>query len=202
MKKRKFIKATSAVVLGSAIAPIMACKSEANPKVEVASVATKALAASFALPELGYAFDALEPNIDARTMEIHHGKHHAGYVRKLNAALEGSDMAGGTILEILNNLGPDDTGIRNNGGGHYNHTLFWSSMSPAGGGAPSGDLGDAINGAFDSFNTFKEQFSKAAGTRFGSYMGRHYLVSMCGSMHTTSIIKIKEVIISPTFLMS
>lgn len=125
------------------------------------------------LPDLPYAHDALEPHIDTRTMEIHHGKHHAGYVAKLNAALEGhDDLAGKSVEALLRGFDglPESVkgGVRNNGGGHANHTLFWSIMSPNGGGAPSGDLGAAIDGAFGSFDEFKAAFSAAAGTRFGS----------------------------------
>jgi len=125
------------------------------------------------LPDLPYAHDALEPNIDARTMEIHHGKHHAGYVAKLNAALQGhDDLAAKSIEDLLRGFSslPDSVkgGVRNNGGGHANHSLFWSVMSPNGGGAPSGDLGSAIDASFGSFDEFKTVFSAAAGTRFGS----------------------------------
>ncbi|MDE2995930.1 MAG: superoxide dismutase [Bacteroidota bacterium] len=125
------------------------------------------------LPDLPYAHDALEPHIDARTMEIHHGKHHAGYVAKLNAALEGhGELAGKSVKDLLSSIDtlPDSIrgAVRHNGGGHANHTLFWSVMSPNGGGAPSGDLGAAIDDAFGSFDAFKTQFSGAAGTRFGS----------------------------------
>ncbi len=123
---------------------------------------------SFQLPSLPYAHDALEPHIDARTMEIHHGKHHAGYTSKLNAAIDGTDLADKSIEDILSNLDMNNGGVRNNGGGFYNHALFWSVMSPNGGGAPSGALADAINDAFGSFEDFKEKFSGAAGTRFGS----------------------------------
>ncbi len=122
---------------------------------------------AFELPNLPYAYDALEPHIDARTMEIHHGKHHAGYTSKLNAAIEGTDMAGKSIEDLCanhSNVGA----VRNNGGGYYNHCLFWEVMSPNGGGTPSGALGDAINAAFGSFDEFKAQFSAAAATRFGS----------------------------------
>jgi Fe-Mn family superoxide dismutase len=122
---------------------------------------------SFKLPELPYAYDALEPHIDARTMEIHHSKHHAGYTNKLNAAIEGTDLASKSIEEILANV-DGNAAVRNNGGGFYNHSLFWSVMSPNGGGTPSGELADAINTAFGSFEAFKTEFSKAAGTRFGS----------------------------------
>ena len=123
---------------------------------------------SFELPKLPYAFDALEPNIDAKTMEIHHDKHHQGYTNNLNAAIEGSDMEGKTIENILINLDMDNKAVRNNGGGFYNHNLFWKVMSPNGGGKPSGDLAEAINSAFGSFEDFKEKFSNAAKTQFGS----------------------------------
>ena len=123
---------------------------------------------SFELPKLNYAYDALEPHIDARTMEIHHSKHHNGYTTKLNAAIEGTDLAGKPIEDILGNLDMSNGAVRNNGGGFYNHRLFWEVMSPNGGGAPSGDLADAINSAYGSFEAFQDVFSKAAGTQFGS----------------------------------
>jgi len=122
---------------------------------------------AFELPNLPYAYDALEPHIDARTMEIHHTKHHNGYVSKLNAAVEGTDLAGKSLEELLKNHS-DNTAVRNNGGGHYNHTLFWTVLSPNGGGAPSGDLASAIDRDFGSFEAMKEQFNAAAATRFGS----------------------------------
>ena len=123
---------------------------------------------AFTLPDLPYAHDALEPHIDARTMQIHHGKHHAGYTNKLNAALEGTDDAGKSIEELLSSPAINSPAIRNNGGGFYNHSLFWQVMSPDGGGEPSGALADAINTAFGSFDGFKDAFAKAAATRFGS----------------------------------
>ncbi|MFT5860100.1 MAG: Fe-Mn family superoxide dismutase [Flavobacteriaceae bacterium] len=122
---------------------------------------------AFELPQLDYAYDALEPHIDARTMEIHHSKHHNGYTNNLNAAIEGTEFAGMSIEEILGAC-KDSPAVRNNGGGYWNHGLFWSVMSPNGGGQPSGALADAINAAFGSFDAFKEAFSKAAATRFGS----------------------------------
>lgn len=122
---------------------------------------------AFELPALPYAKDALEPHIDAKTMEIHHGKHHNGYVTKLNGAVEGTDMEGKSLEELLKN-NSDNNAVRNNGGGHYNHSLFWTVMSPDGGGQPSGALADAINAAYGSFDKFKEEFSNAAATRFGS----------------------------------
>ena len=122
---------------------------------------------AFELPQLGYAHDALEPHFDARTMEIHHGKHHAGYTSKLNAAVEGTDMEGKSIEELLANHS-DNAAIRNNGGGYYNHCLFWEVLSPNGGGAPSGDLAVAIEETFGSLDGLKEKFNAAAATRFGS----------------------------------
>jgi superoxide dismutase, Fe-Mn family len=125
------------------------------------------------LPDLPYGHDALEPHIDAKTMEIHHGKHHGGYVSKLNAALEGHDgLAGKSVEDLIADLNaiPENirTAVRNNGGGHANHSLFWTIMSPQGGGEPSGDLAAAITDAFGGFDKFKETFAAAAAGRFGS----------------------------------
>ena len=121
----------------------------------------------FELPTLNYAYDALEPNIDARTMEIHHSKHHNGYTNNLNNAISGTDLEGKTIEEICksDNLSP---AVRNNGGGYYNHCLFWELLSPNGGGNPNGAIADAIINQFESFDNFKDEFSKSAATRFGS----------------------------------
>jgi Fe-Mn family superoxide dismutase len=128
---------------------------------------------TFELPSLAYAYDALEPSIDAMTMEIHHNKHHNAYVNNLNSALEKHpELAGKSLEELVTNINsvPEDirTAVRNNGGGHFNHSLFWTVMSPNGGGEPSGDLAAAIGDAFGDFASFKETFSKAAATRFGS----------------------------------
>jgi superoxide dismutase, Fe-Mn family len=123
---------------------------------------------SFELPKLNYAFDALEPHIDAQTMEIHYGKHHQGYTTNLNAAIEGTDLNGKTIENILINLDKKNKAVRNNGGGYYNHNLFWEGMSPNGGGVPSGNLAAAIDSAFGTFEIFKEKFSTAGKTQFGS----------------------------------
>jgi Fe-Mn family superoxide dismutase len=128
---------------------------------------------AYSVPDLPYAFDALEPHIDARTMEIHHDKHHAAYVSKTNAALEGHDaLAAKSIEDLISDLASVPEGIRgairNNGGGHANHSLFWTVMSPSGGGAPTGDLADAINAACGSFDEFKAKFAAAGATRFGS----------------------------------
>jgi superoxide dismutase, Fe-Mn family len=123
---------------------------------------------SFELPQLPYAYDALEPHIDARTMEIHHSKHHAAYTNNLNAAIAGTDMEGKTIENILINLDKTNAAVRNNGGGFYNHNLFWTVMSPNGGGEPTGELADAIERDFGTFAEFKAKFSKAGATQFGS----------------------------------
>jgi len=125
---------------------------------------------AFKLPELPYAYDALEPHIDARTMEIHHTKHHAGYTSKLNAAIEGTDLEGKNIEEILLEISKHSTAVRNNGGGYYNHKLFWEIMSPDGGGEPSErmNIHKAIMRDFGSFEKFKDDFAAAAASRFGS----------------------------------
>lgn len=141
------------------------------------------------LPDLSYSVDSLEPHIDARTMEIHHGKHHQTYVNNLNAALEGnSALADKPVNELINDLSqiPEDIRgmVRNNGGGHSNHTFFWEVISPSGGGIPSGSLGDAITTAFGSFDSFKDAFTKAALTRFGS--GWAWLIKSGDSVQVTS----------------
>lgn len=123
---------------------------------------------AFELPELGYSYDALEPHIDARTMEIHHTKHHNGYTTKLNNAIAGTALEGKSIEDILTSLDMKNGGVRNNGGGYYNHRLFWEVISPENGGRLSGALLDAINTAFGSKDAFQEQFANAAATRFGS----------------------------------
>lgn len=123
---------------------------------------------AFELPSLKYSYDALEPHIDSKTMEIHHGKHHAGYTNNLNNAIKDSDLEGKSIEEILSGLNLDNSAVRNNGGGFYNHCLFWNILSPSGGGEPAGALSDAISNSFGSFDEFKTLFSKAAATRFGS----------------------------------
>ena len=123
---------------------------------------------SFTLPKLSYAHDALEPNIDSKTMEIHHGKHHQGYTNNLNGAIEGTELEGKSIEDILATMDMSNSAVRNNGGGFYNHSLFWEVMSPDGGGLPTGELADAINESFGDFEKFKIAFSTAAKTRFGS----------------------------------
>ena len=150
----------------------------------------------YTLPDLPYDFDALEPHIDAQTMKIHHGKHHQGYVDKVNKALEGTEWAQKPIEEVVANLSKlpkeKQTAVRNNGGGHANHSLFWTVMSPStgsgqapdGGGSPSGDVGDAIASTFGDFEKFKEEFVNAAATRFGS--GWAWLVSNKGKLEVMS----------------
>jgi len=138
---------------------------------------------AFELPNLPYAFDALEPYIDAKTMEIHHDKHHKAYTDNLNKAIEGTDLEGLSIEEILKK-GVDKPAVRNNGGGYYNHSLFWEWMSPRGGGEPTGELAQAINDAFGSFEGFKDEFAKAAAGRFGS--GWAWLIKKDGKLQITS----------------
>lgn len=138
----------------------------------------------FELPALPYDFNALEPHIDARTMEIHHGKHHGGYVSKLNAAVEGTENEGKSLEELLANVSSLPTAVRNNGGGHFNHSLFWTVMGPNKGGEPTGELANAMNAEFGSFDSFKEKFSNAAATRFGS--GWAWLVVSNGKLAVTS----------------
>ena len=123
---------------------------------------------AYELPALNYAYDALEPHIDARTMEIHHSKHHNGYTTNLNNAIAGTELEGQPILNLLADMDMNNGALRNNGGGYFNHSLFWEVMSPDGGGEPTGELAQAINAAYGSFEAFKDAFSKAAATRFGS----------------------------------
>ena len=139
---------------------------------------------AFELPKLEYAYGALEPNIDARTMEIHYTKHHAAYTTNLNNAIVGSELEGSSIKDILSKVSGLSPAIRNNGGGFYNHNLFWKIMSPTGGGQPIGELASAITKDFGSFDSFKEEFSKAAATRFGS--GWAWLVKTSAGLKVTS----------------
>ena len=139
---------------------------------------------AFELPKLQYPNNALEPHIDAKTMEIHHGKHHNAYTTNLNAAIEGTDLSGKSIEDILANVSRHSVAVRNNGGGFYNHSLFWKVMAPKGGGQPSGELASAVKSAFGSFDAFKEAFSKAAATRFGS--GWAWLVVKDGKLVVSS----------------
>ncbi len=140
---------------------------------------------AFQLPDLPYGFDALAPHIDAKTMEIHHHKHHGGYVTKLNGAVEGTPQADMSIDELMKKVGSLSTAVRNNGGGHYNHSLFWKVLSPKGGGKPQGALASAIDSAFGSYDAFKEKFNDAAGTRFGSGWA-WLIVDSSGKLKVTS----------------
>jgi Fe-Mn family superoxide dismutase len=178
MKKREFLKMTGIAGAGLAVVPFIACGSEDNKTVEDTPEHDKKVVATseFTLPELGFALDAIAPGIDAMTMEIHHGKHHAGYVRKLNNAVSaGEGFAGKTLEELLAGISEGDTGVRNNGGGHYNHSMYWKLLKPGGTAQPSGQLLDAINASFGDYNTFSEQFFKASKTRFGSGWGWLYV---------------------------
>jgi Fe-Mn family superoxide dismutase len=139
---------------------------------------------AFELPKLAYAYDALEPHVDARTMEIHHTKHHQAYVNNLNAALAGTADENASLEDLMSRISKLPAAVRNNGGGHFNHSLFWEIMAPNAGGAPSGDLAAAINAAFGSFDKMKEDFNKAAATRFGS--GWAWLVIHDGKLAITS----------------
>ena len=139
---------------------------------------------AFTLPELPYAHNALEPHIDTKTMEIHHGKHHNAYVTNLNAALAGTENEGKSLEELVANVSKYSPAVRNNGGGHWNHSFFWQVIGPNGGGAPTGKVADAINDAFGSYDKFKEEFTKAATTRFGS--GWAWLIVKDGKLAVTS----------------
>lgn len=139
---------------------------------------------AFTLPALPYNHDALEPYIDKQTMEIHHGKHHQAYVDNLNKALAGSEHENKSLEDLLKNISALPAAVRNNGGGHWNHTFFWESMAPHAGGTPSGELADAINSAFGSFDAFKEKFATAGATRFGS--GWAWLIIKDGKLEVSS----------------
>jgi len=139
---------------------------------------------AFTLPALPYAFEALEPHIDSATMKIHHGKHHQAYVDNLNKAIAGTEHENKTIEQLVASAGSISPAVRNNGGGHWNHSFFWESLAPGAGGAPSGKLADAVNAAFGSFDTFKEKFSAAGMTRFGS--GWAWLIVKDGKLEVSS----------------
>ena len=162
MKKRRFLKIAGATFAGSMVTPLLSCTSRKDERSEDELTETE-----FTLPDLTYDYSALEPSIDARTMEIHHSKHHAGYVQKLNVAIEGSPFSGKQLVDILAGIGENDTAIRNNGGGHFNHSLFWRIMSPKGG-LPEGEIAEAIDKFFVSFDEFREVFSNVAASVFGS----------------------------------
>jgi Fe-Mn family superoxide dismutase len=181
MKRRNFLYTLGVVSLASGINKAETITKKINSSINNRS---KEIMAKYELPKLPYSFDALEPYIDAKTMEIHHDKHHAGYVNNLNKAIEGTDMEKLSLEELLKNVSKHPVAVRNNGGGHYNHSLFWEIMGPNKGGQPSGALAEAINGTFGSFDQYKETFSKAAATRFGS--GWAWLVSNNGKLEIGS----------------
>ncbi len=171
MKKREFIKTSVVLGAGALFAgPMISSCANTSGKEKTSLLATLIPAGTdgFQQKDLPYAFDALEPNIDAQTMELHFGKHHAGYTRKFNAALSDEGITSTDIAEIFGKVSQYGPSIRNNGGGYYNHSLFWNFMSPDGGGKPEGALMSAIEKDFGSFDQFKEMFSSAAATQFGS----------------------------------
>ena len=178
MDKRTFLKNSAILTLGGAVAASL--PGSVIPAVAKGSGAGE----GFTLPALDYAYDALEPHIDARTMEIHHSKHHAGYTSKFNAALEQGGLQNASIQELFQKVSRQSEVIRNNGGGFYNHKVFWKCLSPSGGGPAGGDVGKAIEKSFGSFDKFRDLFSKAAATRFGS--GWAWLVKTKDGLAVTS----------------
>lgn len=181
MDKRAFLKTSLLGIGGIMASPLIAEGKYTNPS---SSTENMLRDKKFELPQLPFAYNALEPHIDAQTMEIHHSRHHAGYVNNLNNALQGTDSEDITLEAIMKSVSSHSTAIRNNGGGHYNHKLFWEIMSPEGGGRPSGELLSAINGSFGSFDKFRELFSASAATRFGS--GWAWLIVSDGKLKLTS----------------
>ena len=173
MNKREFLKTSAILGAGTLIVPSVAssCMNSSAANGATASLIATNAEGKFAQPELGYAFDALEPHIDAMTMEVHYGKHHAGYTRKFNGALEHEDLHSTDIYKLFASVSSYGVGVRNNGGGYFNHNLYWKFMSPEGGGEPTGKLAEAITEAFGSFGQFKELFSATAGSHFGSGWG-------------------------------
>lgn len=181
MKRRKFIMALGAIPIVSAFSPVQSTLENLSKQ------NTKRLdnaMAKFELPELPYGYDALEPYIDKMTMEIHHTKHHNAYVTNLNKAVEGTEMEGKSLEDLMANISKYPVAVRNNGGGHWNHSLFWTLMKQNGGGEPTGALADAIKSAFGSFTDFKSQFKTTAATRFGS--GWAWLIVSGGKLFVTS----------------
>ena len=176
MNRRKFIFSVAAIGAASAIEPFAKNIMNISNNIKWSEL----IMGNFELPKLPYAYDALEPYIDKMTMEIHYTKHHNGYVTNLNKAVDGTDMVGKSLEELLKNISKHPVAVRNNGGGHWNHSLFWNLMKQNGGGEPSGAIADAINTSFGSFNDFKTQFSNAAATRFGS--GWAWLVVQNGKL--------------------
>ena len=173
MNKREFLKKSAILGAGALVAPSVAssCMNSSAANGATASLVTMGSEGKFIQPELAYAFDALTPHIDALTMEVHYGKHHAGYTSKFNAALEHEDMHPTDIYKIFETVSSYGAGVRNSGGGYFNHNLYWKFMSPDGGGEPTGKLAAAIVETFGSFAQFKELFSATAASHFGSGWG-------------------------------
>jgi Fe-Mn family superoxide dismutase len=173
MNKREFLKTSAVLGAGTMIAPTLttSCMTKTEAKSVTASLVSVDTAGKFVQPELGYAYDALEPNIDAMTMELHYSKHHAGYTSKFNTALEHENLHSTDIYKLFSSISQYGDGVRNNGGGYFNHNLYWKFMSPNGGGEPEGKLADAIAKTFGSFGQFKDLFSATAGSQFGSGWG-------------------------------
>ncbi|MFH0756050.1 MAG: superoxide dismutase [Bacteroidota bacterium] len=188
MNKRDFLKTSAILGAGTLIVPSVAtsCMNGSAAGGATASLVATNGEGAFAQPELGYAFDALEPHIDATTMELHYGKHHAGYTKKFNEALEHEDMHPTDIYKIFASVSNYGAGVRNNGGGYFNHNLYWKFMSPQGGGEPSGKLADAIVKDFGSFEEFKKLFSATAASHFGSGWG-WLLLDGDGKLQVTSM---------------
>ena len=170
MNKREFLRTSMILGAGTIVAPHIAssCMNSAAQKGAMASLVARDAAGKFVQPDLGYDYNALEPNIDAQTMELHYSKHHAGYTAKFNKALENEDLHSTDIYKIFNAISTLSEDIRNNGGGYFNHNLYWKFMSPGGGGEPTGKIAGAINDAFGSFMQFKDIFSASASSVFGS----------------------------------
>jgi Fe-Mn family superoxide dismutase len=179
MKRRKFLLALSSIPIVSALGNIDSKLNNITNKIR----STKTMA-KFELPKLTYSYDALEPYIDKTTMEIHYTKHHNAYVTNLNKALEGTELEGKSLEEMFLTISKLPAAVRNNGGGHWNHSLFWTLMNQNGGGAPKGKVADAINSAFNSFDEFKTKFNTAATTRFGS--GWAWLIVQSGKLVVSS----------------
>lgn len=167
MDKRTFLKVTSLAGAGVVATPLVSSLVGCGTRPDAESETDTATTSPFTLPELGYSFESLEPAVDRKTMRIHHGKHHAGYVKKLNAALEGHPLAGQSLEALLAQIGPADTALRNNGGGHFNHALFWKILTP-GGSAPQGALAERIATSFGNQEALLSALSAAARSRFGS----------------------------------
>ena len=189
MNKREFLKTSAILGAGALVAPTIAssCMNSATAQGATASLVAIGEDGKFLQPELGYAFDALEPHIDVMTMELHYGKHHAGYTKKFNAALEHENLHSTDIYRIFENVSSYGAGVRNNGGGYFNHNLYWKFMSPEGGGTPAkgGKLANAIDDTFGSFAKFKELFSATAASQFGSGWG-WLLLDKEGKLQVTS----------------